>query len=293
MKLSKKIISFSVLGLSIISIVFLFFSYHQTQSKFSDKISPNEREWLTQFFNDIMLFNHGIYTLWGAHKPIVLIPVVDSSEEEMQAIYESLSEEEKKKEGLSVIVIEGYRLSEAWKNWEQVSYRFPMKRFMLFKREDQDSHVFFIVFVDIVKTAAVIQDNYEVFQKAMGFDFHPMELILQMNQKDSAFWRNLNSYLYGLLFGYGKTNSQLFHWKYFDHPKSCDELCKKIKTTFSNEQLKGKIKFTIDNFQIPSFASFNEIDPIVNIYKEERRNIREIYKDKDFLDLTLQKLTEQ
>lgn len=278
---------------SMIFILLFLSSCQPTQnSKISDEISPQEREWLTQFFSDIMLFQQGIYTLWGTHKPITLFPVGNHSEEEMKAIFNSLTEEEKTKEGFRVDVIEGYKLSVAWEKWEQINHRFPMKRFMLFKQEDQDPHVFFVVFVDIVKTAAVIQDNYEAFQKAMGFDFHPMELVLQINQKDSIFWKNLDSYLYGLLFGFGKTNSQLFHWKYFDHPESCDELCKNIKTSFSNEQLKGQVKFTIDNFQIPSFISFNEIDPIINVYKEERMIIKEIYKDKDFLDLTLQKLTE-
>ena len=199
----------------------------------------------------------------------------------------------KNNKGFRVDVVEGYNLSEAWKKWEQINHRFPMKRFMLFKQEERiDPHVFFMVFVDILKTAAVIQDNYEAFHKAMGFDFHPLELTLQMNQKDSVFWKNINSYLYGLLFGFGKTNSQLFHWKHFDHPKSCDEFCKNIEPSFSNEQLRGHIKFTIDNFQTPSFMSFNEIDPIINIYKEERKMIKEIYKDNDFLDLTLQRLTE-
>lgn len=279
--------------LAIIFVVLFIFSCQPTQeSKLSDKISPHEREWLTQFFSDIMLFQSGIYTLWGAHKPITIIPVENYSEEEMKAIYESHSEEETNEEGFRVDVIDGYNLSEAWKKWEQISDRFPMKRFMLFKQEEQDAHVFFLVFVDIIKTAAIIQDNYEDFQKAMGFDFHPLELTLQMNQKDSVFWKNLNSYLYGLLFGFGKTNSQLFHWKHFDHPKSCDELCKNIKASFSNKQLRGHIKFAIDNFQMPSFMSFNKIDPVINIYKEERMMIKEIYKDKEFLDLTLQKLTD-
>ncbi len=279
--------------ISIICIVLFFSSCQPTQkSKLSDKVSPQERVWLTQFFTDIMLFEPGIYTLWGAHKPMTLIPAANYSEEEMKVIYESLSEEEKKKEGFSVNVIEGYEFSEAWGKWEQISHRFPMKRFMLFKQENEDPHLFFVVFVDIIKTAAVIQDNYEAFQKAIGFDFYAMELVLQMNQKDSVLWKNMNPYLEGLLFGYGKTNSQLFHWKYLDHPNSCDELCRNIKTSSSNEQLKGLITFTIDNFQIPSFACFNKIDPIVNIYKEERMMIKEIYKGRDFLDLTLEKLTE-
>ena len=71
--------------------IILFFSSCQPaqESKPSDKISPHEREWLTQFFSDIMLCQQGIYTLWGAHKPITIIPVENYSEEEMKAIYDS------------------------------------------------------------------------------------------------------------------------------------------------------------------------------------------------------------
>jgi len=260
----------------------------------SPEISPQEREWLTKFFSDIMIFERGIYTLWGAHKPMTILPMADYSEKELKARYESLSEEEKKKnnECFKVEVIDGYAIYEAWKKWEQISHRFPMKRFMLFKQESDDPHVFSVIFVDIVKTASVIQDNYEAFREAIGFDFHPMEIVLQMNQKDSVFLENLNSYLYGLLFGFGKTNSHTFHWKYFDHPKSCDEFCKNIKSKSSNEQLNGEIKFTIDNLLLPAFASFNEFDDVVDQYKNERKKIKEIYKDRNFLDLTLQKLIE-
>lgn len=283
----------SSLAMILALILFIFSSCQSIQeSKPYDKISPHEREWLTQFLSDIMLFQHGIYTLWGAHKPITFIQVANYSEDEIKALYDAMTEDEKNEKGFKVDVSEGYTLSEAWKKWEQISHRFPMKRFLLFKQEGQDPHVFFIVLVDILKTAAVIQENYEIFHQAMGFDFHPLELTLQMNQKDSIFWKNLNSHLYGLLFGFGKTNSQLFHWKHFDHPESCDEFCQNIKPSFSNEQLKGHIKFTIDNFQIPSFMSFNKIDPIIDIYKEERALIKKIYKDKDFLDLSMQKLTE-
>lgn len=262
------------------------------QSKFSDKISPQEREWLTQFFNDIMLLNHGIYTLLGSHKPMTFIAVGNYSEEEMKDVYNSYSEEKKKEQGFSIDTLEGYTLSSAWEKWELISHRFPMKKYMLFKIEDEDPHLFFIVFLDIIKTAAVIQENYEDFQKAMGFDFHPIELTLQMNQKDSVFWKTLNSYHYGLLFGYGKMNSQIFHWKHFDHPQSCDKFFNNIDPEGSSSQLKGKIKFTIDNFQIPSFKVFSDIEPMVNIYNEERKMIKKIYKDGEFLDLTLQKLIE-
>jgi hypothetical protein len=260
------------------------------KSKQSQELSSEEREWMIDFFNDIMFFQNSIYTLWGAHKAITEIPISNYSEEEMKAIYESHGKKDKIKAGFSLDVRKGYVLSEAWKKWEEICHRFPMKRFIFFKIESEDPHIFFVYFVDKVKTAALVQENYEAFQKVMGYDFHPMELILEMDKKD--FWDKLNSYHYGLLFGFGKTNSQMFHWKYFDHPKSCDEFCKDIKFSFSNEQLKGSIKFSIDYFLIPAFASFNNLDPVIDSYKNEREKIKEVYKGKDFLDITLQKLTE-
>ena len=170
-----------------------------------------------------------------------------------------------------------------------------MNRYMFFKVDQlQEDHVIFVLFVDILKTAATIQDNYEAFRKVIGFDFHPLELTLNMRQKDSVLLEKLsgNAHLWGILFGFGKMNSYLFQWQHFDHPKSCDEFCKNIVSFFSNEPIKGHFKYTIDQFGIPGFKPFNEIDPIVENYKKEREKIKEIYKGKDFLDLTLKKLTE-
>jgi hypothetical protein len=277
----------------LIAILLLFSSCQTSQeSTKNDAISSAEREWMTQFFRDIMLFNHGIYTLWGTHKPLIMIPVRKYSEEEMKSIEAFYNPEEKKEEGLWVELVEGYTLADAWDKWESIRHRYPMKKFMLFKLEDEDPHVFFIVFLDIIKTSVVIQENYEAFQKVLGVDFNPLELTLQMNQKDSIFWKNLNSYLHGLLFGFGKVNSQLFHWKHFDHPQTCDNFLDNMGAFASNSQLKGEIKYTIDDFQLPSFMVFNDIEPMVKIYTKERKTINNIYKNKDFLDLTLQKLSE-
>ena len=249
-----------------------------------------DREWLTQFFNDIMLCENGIYTLWGSSKPITMIQVDTYSDAERKSFCASISEEEKKK----CLIIYNYNLHKTWEKWEQISNRFPIKRYMLFKKDlDGDQNTFFVVFVDILKTATMIQDNYEAFRRAVGFDFHSLEVVLEMTQKDSIFWRKIehHAHLSGLLYGFGNKNSYLFQWKYFDHPKSCDDFCDKIKFLSSNELTKGHIKYTIDNFGLPSFASFNEIDDVIDRYKEERIKIKEIYKENDFLDLTLKKLT--
>lgn len=237
-----------------------------------------------------MLCESGIYTLWGS-KPLTMIAIEQYSDAEKQAFYDSLNEDEKM-DGLFCI---GYSLNKTWFQWEKIQQRFPMNRYMLFKMDQfQDDHVFFVLFVDVLKTAAIIQDNYDSFRKAIGTDFHPLELVLKMKEKDSIFWKKIdgNAHLLGILFGFGKINSYLFQWQHFDHPESCNDFCRNIVSFLSEDSGKGYMKYTINEFPIPAFKSFNIIDPVVDNFRDERNRIKEIYKGKNFLDLTLKKITE-
>lgn len=218
-----------------------------------------------------------------------MIAIEQYSDAEKKAFYDSLTEEEKN-DGMFCM---GYSLDKTWFQWEKIQDRFPMKRYMFFKMDQfQDDHVFFVLFVDILKTAAIIQDNYDLFRKAVGVDFHPLEITLNMKQKDSILWGNMNAQLYGILFGFGKMNSYLFQCQHFDHPESCSEFCENIVSFVNDDFTQGEVKYTIDQFSIPAFKSFNEIDPVVDNFREERNRIKEIYKGKDFLELTLKKLME-
>ena len=58
-------------------------------------LSSEERKWLTQFFEDVMLCERGIYTLWGSN-PLTLIAIEQYSDAEKKAFYDSLSDEEKR-----------------------------------------------------------------------------------------------------------------------------------------------------------------------------------------------------
>lgn len=62
-----------------------------------------------------------------------------------------------------------------------------------------------------------------------------------------------------------------FQWQHFDHPKSCDDFCENITSFISNEPIQGHFKFTIDQFDIPGFMSYNKIDPIIENFKIERK----------------------
>ncbi|MBA3957785.1 MAG: hypothetical protein H0X51_05250 [Parachlamydiaceae bacterium] len=255
------------------------------------EISHEERQWLTQFFYDVMLDEHGIYTLWGS-KPLTLIVIEKYSNEEIKKYNDSFSEEEKKE----TIIVEDYSLPETWDKWESIKSRFPMNRYLLFKTEmfEKEENTEFVLFVDLLKTANLIQEHYSAFQKVVRYDFHPLEVTLEIQQANSKFWQKVkgNSDLFGLLYGFGATNANSFHWKYFDHPAGCEEFCEKINGTSSNPLIYGHVKYTIDYFDLPSFASFSEFDDVIEKYKKERSWIQQQYKGKDFLDLTLQRLME-
>ncbi len=201
-----------------------FFSYSQDAqpgSQETTEISKEERVWMTKFFNDFMLDSRAIFTLWGS-KPITEVVIDHHSEEEMEAFYNSLSEDEKKQ----CRVVEDYDLPENWNRWKKVSHRFPIKRYMLFQSNwYNDANATFIYFVDILKTACVIQENYETFRRLVGFDFSPPEVVMEIQDKDSKFWKKArnSSLLWGILFGYGKENAYTFQWKYFERGKKSEK----------------------------------------------------------------------
>ena len=161
---------------------------------------------------------------------------------------------------------------------------------------DHETKISLAYFVNIVKAASVIQDNYDIFRKAAGFDFHPLDVVLDMPNTASPFWsairkdRKNSSLLWGLLFGYGKENVCAYHWKYVDCPESHKEFIESFPHQLSNPAPEGQMLISSQNFQIPPFLSFLDDDDAIAKYEKEREKIRQIYQGKDHLDLTLDKL---
>jgi DNA-directed RNA polymerase subunit H (RpoH/RPB5) len=67
-----------------------------------------------------------------------------------------------------------------------------------------------------------------------------------------------------------------------------------MPSIFSSD-FRNFIKTSTQHFSVPFFASFSPEgeDEVIHKYEIERERIKKIYKDKDFLDLTIQKLTSQ
>jgi hypothetical protein len=173
-----------------------------------------------------------------------------------------------------------------------------MKRYRLFEApwystSDSCTSVFF---VDVLKMALVLQENYEIFKSMAGIDFNPSEEVLEMEKATSPFWQafrqNSTALHWGILFGFGKENAYAFYWKHFAHPKRLDDFFISLRGNGSDFPLTGRVKIGLNNFELPSFISFFDQDQVVERYRKEREQIREIYKRKDFVEFTLKHLTE-
>ncbi len=235
-------------------------------------LSLEEKQWMEKFFDDLLFVEGGAYTLWGS-KPITEIVLYHYTDDEMNEMLKGLSQEEKE----NCYLDDDYDLPLNWEKWEKIHTRFPIKKHLIFRSHyDEDGKASFVYIVDILKTAVVLESNYELFRRAVGFDFHPFEVVLEMPIRESTFWQKVReskdgALLWGLLFGYGKINACAFYWKYFDCPQSCKGFIDSYPCEFSNPPPKGQVHISIDHFTIPSFISFCDEDEVIFRYEAELR----------------------
>lgn len=201
-----------------------------------------------------------------------------------------------------------FEMEQLWNKWQELCEKIPLSsNFLFFHRKINDQNLeckdFEIYFVNVFNTSMVLQENYSLFREFFGSDFDPLKEALNFGKTE--FWNVLIengqscSYLWGLLFGFGKQNSFGYHWKWSNllNPKASKEkknfsksLTKKVADVDFSSRSK-KSKYTISEFPIPSFASFSENDPVVKKYEKERGQIQKIYLGRDFVDTTLEFLT--
>jgi hypothetical protein len=243
------------------------------------------------FFQELLLEGSAIYTLWGS-KPITRCILYYYSEEELQYWYDHMTEEEKK----TSFVRENPHFEENWEKWEKIQDQFPMTRYLLFKTDNPiesktDPKTAMVYFVNILQTALTMLQHYELFKEAVGTEFNPFDMAYDFKNRDSPFWQLVsdNSALMGILFGYGRENSWMFHWKHFDHDEKKDHFAKIVTTYSSDYSRQGKNKLA--DFSLPAFMVINTKDKMIKKYRKEREEIKKIYKGQDFVELTLQKMT--
>lgn len=271
------------------SIIFFVSACNDSHEDMPDySLTSEDKEWLGKFFDDLLFVEGGVYTLWGC-KPVTEIVFYHYTEEEMQS---NFSEDEKK----DCFIQDVYDLPLNWEKWEKICSRFPFKKHLLFRSHfDEDGKASFVYFVDILKTAVTLESHYDMFRKAVQFDFHPLQVVLEMPDSKSIFWKKVRSaensdLLWGLLFGYGKTNSFAFHWKFFDCPEVCKKMIESYPYRYSNSPPRGLVRLSVNNFNLPPFISFEDSEEMIHYYKKEQKKIKKAYLNNNRLKVTLNKL---
>jgi len=321
-------------SLLLLPILLVSCSFKEEKSNYAFE-SIEQKEALEKFFRNLLFWESGVYTLLGS-KPITIFDILETEalstsflpetsqylsytiyinkdKKEDLKFYESL----KKKEKDNVVLLpdQDYIFDSLalWKSWEVFSSKITIsKKYFLFKRAFSSAECkgqglsnndgYHIVFVNVLKTACLLEEYYDLFKKAFGRDFNPLEEVLDIENPESSLWKCLycenpedHYQEIGLLLGYGWKNSLIFKWKYQKQLETASERTLKCFLdeieSYPSENLKKIIQkpypFSTRNFPIPVFLTFSFSDLTRKQYEEERKQIMDFYNGKDFVEATL------
>lgn len=287
--------------------------------------SKAQKKNLEKLFRNILFWEGGAYTLLGS-KPITSFEVVDSrnikeeifnhfpsgldikiyinkDDERDLKFYHSLNSKNKQKVVLLPDNDYIFDIMPLWKDWEDLDRKVKKsKRYLLFKTEfsSDEEEGYYITLVNVLQTACLLKKHYELFKPLLGDNFDPIEETLNIIDPKSKLWKclhpkNLQNHhqQVGLLLGFGYENSQIFHWKHSS--LSRQDFFKEIQgisNSMHDEVCQKSHPFSSNNFPLPMFVTFLPNDPTWTKYSQEHEQIIAYYKDKDFLDATLDLLVE-
>ena len=159
----------------------------------------------------------------------------------------------------------------------------------------------FVYIVNIVELATVIKKHYDLFQRYVGFDFNPLEVVFDIQNEYSPFWNKIFNddpitpegvCLMGILFGYGFENSYYFSLTF---EKERTGVSKEFSSYLFKQLSKsmeptGVKQFSSRDFSIPGFRTFSKHNPTKSRYEMEKIEIMELYKGKGLGKTTLKLL---
>jgi hypothetical protein len=239
-------------------------------------LTAEEKTDLEYFFRSLIFENYGAFVLFGT-KPLCDITFADTDstagEDILQQWLDSLPDDKRtefeawfkhKTREPSKPEYNPYR---GWLAWEKVRKTFEMKRYILRISPLRGPDAYELVLVNIQQTALTLAENYAIFKNAAEMDFHPLQVVFELQNPDSVFWRKVlsmpNHLTKGLLFGFGLRNSLFGDWQFScpkikastDWGKLIVEYLKKTPHVASLNSPKLGKEFT------PLFGAVDEDDP--------------------------------
>lgn len=285
----------------------------------------------------LLFVQSGIYTLLGS-KPITTFEIeVTDREQYNQAllkhlenstlesfqlylckddpndskIYKSLSKTQKKKTFLFRESDAVFNVSSRWSTLSTFIKKHQLsRRYLLIEKKLPSDAPFCleriqIFFVNVLKTACILEQNREIFEPVLGEKFNALEAVLGFKDPKSplrnyfAPSNNVHHRELGILLGCDRVNAQIFAWReeYTNdttpHPSA--KLLQSLSTVSWDDELailKKSHPYSAQNFPLPTFVSFFPLAVEKQIYETERQQIMNFYKKNDFLQSTLEILIE-
>lgn len=287
----------ALLSLSIIVFSFLWTGCNAPKetSARSYELTLDERKFLKEFFCDLLFGYDGAYTLFGT-KPVSLsliqTPATDEEIAEWNAYYESLPEEEKTQ---MMMRKKRYDFPANYHKWQEIKHRFPIRQY-LFGTFLLDDKTEIILFVNIEMTIRTLLEYYDDFRRVLGLDFDPLQVVFEVENSDSPFWKKVaieGHSLLGILLGYGRDNAWFFEWnmKYEGEQNKIGNFFRTLPSKFDGDRY---IRYPDpQDFPLPIFKSFG-LHPntqLISQYRKEQKQIKKLYRGKDDVDVALDWLT--
>lgn len=280
----------SILHSFFILLFFVLPSCNLSSHPESNSLSSEEHLALESLFSHLLLHEGGAYTLFGS-KPISFEIFSEISTEEKQEFF-TLSSHPVIKNELNFF--------ENWNVWERLKNQYPMSRFLLFQRRPPSfspakSAVFL---VNVTATACALQKHYQKFREVVGKEFDPLDVVFEIQNHDSSFWNTVldREDLLGILLGYGEENAWLFvkikAWE--EKAPQENDLKARFLASLSLQSAGSNSLSSFDvSFPLPCFGCYasEESSNLIKKYENERIAIKKAYRGKDFVQVTLDKLT--
>lgn len=263
-----------------------------TSAKFA--LTAEEKTSLKEFFRDLLFKNPGAFTLFGT-KPIstacLYQPLSAAEEEKQKAFYNSLTDEQK-----ATLRKKRYNFEANYKKWQEIKHRFPISQYLFGTFPSPcEEKTDVLLFVNIEMTLRTLLRYYDDLRRTLGYDFDPFQIIFEVEDNKSEFWNAVlrNHALQGILLGFGRDNAWFFEWdrKYSKEQNPRGDFLRSLPSTFYEE---GDIHDPDPiHFLLPVYKSFGLYSDkrLFNQYKKEQKQIIELYKGQDEVDVALEWLT--
>ena len=269
---------------------------------------------MTEFLQCFLLRDGGIYTLFGS-KPITVSWIESANSKAspltMRQFLLDLAEKEefvKRSSMMHTTITEDTHLAV----WERVQQQLSMRNFLFLKKSNPilwdlpsdhpEADAFnSLLLINQQSLKHVLAKYYQVFQQAIGEDFSIDAVVSALDDEEGLFWQKIwnpnRHYTQGILLGYGAMNAKIFD--VCSAMESLEEARAFHNTMFRKDEETKRLanggweyscascKLRLDQIPLPVFMC---ADDKYEHYALERNSFVKIFKDRDFLEVVLERL---